>query len=72
MQMRRKLTIRELVNEAKKGNAEAQSDLGYRYENGDGVKQSYQEAAKWYTLAAEQGENNAQNNLAIMYEWGSH
>ena len=71
MQVRRALSIRELINEAKKGNAEAQSDLGYRYENGDGVKQSYQEAAKWYALAAEQGENNAQNNLGTFYEWGN-
>ena len=59
MQVRRKLTLRELVNEARKGSAEAQSDLGYRYENGDGVKQSYQEAAKWYEKAFNQGYRRA-------------
>ena len=37
------------------------------YEEGFGVKQDYAEAAKWYRQAAEQGQGNAQFNLAEMY-----
>jgi len=38
--------------------------------NGEGVVQDYAAAVKWYTLAAEQGDAEAQNNLAIMYNNG--
>ena len=37
------------------------------YNNGQGVPQDYQEAARWYRKAAEQGNANAQYNLGIMY-----
>ena len=33
----------------------AQTNLGNRYRNGEGVPQDYKEAVKWYRLAAEQG-----------------
>ena len=39
-------------------------------ENGLGFPQDYKTAAKWYTLAAEQGYANAQNSLGIMYYKG--
>ena len=51
-------------------NAEAQYNLGVSYENGQGVKQSYEEAVKWYILAAEQGYAPAQLNLGYCYELG--
>ena len=35
-----------------------------------GVKQNYNEAAKWYHLAAEQGDANAQYVLGVLYENG--
>ena len=35
--------------------------------NGRGVPQDYQEAVKWYRLAAEQGVAKAQYNLGWMY-----
>src|SRR5262249_27764317 len=35
--------------------------------DGQGVPQDFGEAAKWYRLAAEQGNPTAQSNLASMY-----
>jgi hypothetical protein len=40
------------------------------YKDGQGVPQDYAEAAKWYHLAAEQGDADAQNNLGTMYDTG--
>ena len=40
------------------------------YNNGQGVAQDYKEAVKWYTKAAEQGDELAQYNLALMYDNG--
>ena len=39
---------------AEKGDAVAQYKLGSSYLSGSGVQQDYQEAAKWFKLAAEQ------------------
>lgn len=59
-----------LCKEAKRGNAEAQYNLGLAYSKGDGVPQNYSEAAKWYRLAAEQGHAAAQCNLGLYYLYG--
>jgi hypothetical protein len=40
------------------------------YRKGDGVEKNYKTAMKWYTLAAEQGYADAQNNLGVMYYKG--
>ena len=40
------------------------------YENGHGVKQSYEKAVEWYAKAAKQGHAYAQCNLGNMYENG--
>jgi uncharacterized protein len=40
------------------------------YNNGEGVPQDYKSAVKWYTLAAEQGDADAQTNLGVMYHKG--
>jgi TPR repeat protein len=40
------------------------------YENGHGVEQSYEKAAEYYTMAAEQGHADAQYNLGVMYDNG--
>ena len=56
---------------ADKGNANAEGNLGYVYENGWGVSQDYAEAAKWYRKAADQGIADAQANLGAMYELGN-
>ena len=39
------------------------------YESGKGVTQDFKEAIKWYRLSAEQGDDDAQNNLG-MYKLG--
>lgn len=45
---------------------EEQYRLGVKYDSGDGVPQDYEEAVKWYRLAADQGDTDAQNNLDNM------
>ena len=40
---------------AEQGDADAQNNLGFMYNNGRGVPQDDKTAVKWYTLAAEQG-----------------
>ena len=40
------------------------------YYKGKSVPQDYGSAVKWYTLAAEQGDSNAQNNLGVMFANG--
>ena len=55
---------------AEQGNAAAQSDLGMMYDEGQGVRQDYAEAVKWYRRAAEQGVVDAQTNLGLMYDEG--
>ena len=55
---------------AEQGQADAQYNLGLRYDNGVGVPRDYQEAVRWYRLAAEQGDAQAQYNLAGRYAIG--
>ena len=40
------------------------------YKHGQGVPQDYKEAVRWYRLSAEQGNADAQYNLAKMYYQG--
>ncbi len=40
------------------------------YKRGEGVPQDYQEALKWFRLAAEQGSAGDQFNLGLMYKNG--
>ena len=55
---------------AKKGNVEAQYNLGIMHRAGRGVPRDMNEAKKWYLLAAEQGHALAQFNLGWMYASG--
>lgn len=55
---------------ASDGNARAQIILGRCYENGLGVPQDMETAAKWFRLAAEQNNSEAQVLLAYQYELG--
>lgn len=50
-------------NEVEHGCAEVQFNLGLMCRHGQGVTQSYSEAAN-------QGDAEAQNNLGVMYEYG--
>lgn len=47
--------------------AQAQYNLGICYKNGLGVEKSYDEAAKWFQLAAEKNYANAQYELGLYY-----
>lgn len=55
---------------ANDGDSNAQNNLGVYYLNGYGFKQNYQEAKKWFQLAADQGNSNAQVNLGLLYKNG--
>lgn len=55
---------------AEQGHVEAQANLGFTYEIGQGVEQNFVEAARWLRRAAEQGDMKAQANLGFMYENG--
>ena len=55
---------------AEQGDAAAQGNIGFMYENGKGVLQDYAEAVKWYRLAAEQGHANSQKSVGFMYTKG--
>jgi TPR repeat protein len=65
-----KLDTTELQAKADHGDAEAQKNLGAAYSRGQGVRQSYAEAAKWYRLAADQGYPPAQTALGELHEAG--
>jgi TPR repeat protein len=47
--------IQDLENNAQKGDADAQFNLGVIYYNGQGVPQDDQKAYQWFSLAATQG-----------------
>ena len=51
---------------AEQRNAEAQFNLGRMYSYGRGVKQNNKKAVKWYQLAGEQGNAEAQINLDLL------
>jgi TPR repeat protein len=55
---------------AEQDQPQAQNNLGYMYENGEGLPRDYQEAFKWYRKAADKGDPEAQNNVELMYKNG--
>ncbi len=61
--------LKEFHPLAEEGNKDAQAILGYIYDNGakNGVPRNYQEAHKWYRLAAENGVAQSQIALGRMY-----
>ena len=59
--------VAELRAQAEAGDAEAQFNLAYRYDFGEGVPEDDAEAVRWYRLAAEQEDATAQYNLGVMY-----
>lgn len=61
---------RTFIPLAERGNAAAQSYLGFLFETGRGVPQNYTEAAMWYRRAAEQGDSRAQYSLGLLYDRG--
>jgi TPR repeat protein len=63
--------VKEFRPLAEQGNEDAQYNLGWMYDKGEGVTQDYAEAVKWYRKAAEQGNKYGQNNLGVMYAKGT-
>ena len=55
---------------AEAGNAEAQNNVGYMYEEGMGVPQNYLLAMNWYRQAADSGLAEAQHNMGMLYHHG--
>jgi len=55
---------------AERGDARAQAYLGFMYQYGRGVPQSYPLAIYWYRRGAEQGNAVAQHLLGLMYDKG--
>ena len=49
------------------GTADEQYRIGLKYYSGDGVSQNYEEAVKWYRLAADQGNPKAKRHLGYLY-----
>ena len=62
--------FQEYKASAEQGDAEAQFNLGWCYDDGRGVAKDYVEAVKWYRQAAEQGHPEAQFNLGCCYANG--
>ena len=58
------------IERAQQGDAAAQFRLGEMYDLGQGVRQDYAEAVRWYRRAAEQGNARAQFALAEMIKNG--
>ena len=56
---------------AEAGDPVARFKMAGFYARGEGVVQDLVEAARWLTLAAEQGYAPAQNNLAVCYSTGA-
>lgn len=57
-------------DQARQGDARAQTYVGEIYEKGLGVAPDYALAAVWYRKAADQGDARAQVNLGHLYETG--
>ena len=63
-------SLQDLLEAAEKGSPRAQFKLGLMYQEGDGVSQSYEMAAKWHKQAAKQGLPEAQDRLGFLYTFG--
>jgi len=58
------------IDQAEKGNPEAQNLLGQMYEAGIIGQVNWSKAAEWYQKAAENGDADAQWRLGGFYTWG--
>ena len=65
-----KITTSSLMARAERGDALAQTRIGWMYETGRGLPQDFMLAAAWYQRAAQQGYPRAQQLLGLMYDKG--
>ncbi len=63
-------SIKNVLAQAKKGDATAQNEVGGWYYRGRHVKQNYKEALEWWTKSAKQGNIKAIGNLGLCYRTG--
>jgi TPR repeat protein len=61
---------RRIGSMARRGNPRGEALLGYMYEHGLGVPQSWPAAVDYYLLAAEHGDPTGQYLLGLMYDKG--
>lgn len=64
------LEVRKLIDAAKKGDAESQNTLGTYYYAGKKVKQNYDVALKWFSMAGKQKHVKAIANMGLCYQLG--
>jgi TPR repeat protein len=62
--------LRRIGSMVRSGNARAEALLGYIYEYGIGVPQSWSAAVDYYLLSAEHGDPTGQYLLGLMYDKG--
>jgi TPR repeat protein len=55
---------------AEEGNLDAQTNVGFHYQNGIGIPKDENKAFEWYMKAAKGGNVDAQNNLGDCYKNG--
>jgi TPR repeat protein len=65
-QIEDKTFMEELLVKASQGEPEVQNQLGLCYQYGRGINKDYDEAEKYFQLAANQGHREAKNNLALL------
>jgi TPR repeat protein len=63
-------SMEDLKSMADEGIASAQCLMGFKYLDGDEVKQDTQEAIRWFRLAAENGDSHAAYTLGRTYNNG--
>jgi TPR repeat protein len=63
-------TLEDGIAAYDQSDADTENDLGWRYQNGEGVPQDYAAAFGWYRKAADQGFAPAETNIGYMYEFG--
>lgn len=66
-----KKTFATFEERAKQGEAKAQNYLGRHYNFGFATDKNLEEAAKWYQKSAENGQADAQFDLAYCYHFGA-
>lgn len=69
-QLREAAAVKWFRKSAEQGNVVAQFKIGFCYETGRGVEQSWAEAVKWYRMAASRGSENAAYHLGMCYYYG--
>lgn len=62
--------LEDMRARAQAGDPVAQFNMGVKYAEGIDVPQNYQEAARWYSAAADQNDAPAQFNLGLLFYQG--